>query len=328
MDVPLWVWLVTIAAIVLVLAVDLAIVDHPWSKKSGPREFGMRQAGWWAACYIGLALVFGLGVWYFGGSTAAGEYYAGFLTEKSLSVDNLFVFYLIIGGFAVPKRVQHEVLLVGIVIALIMRGAFIVVGAQAINAWSEVFYVFGAFLIYTAVTIVRNHLAHDTPEKDYTQGRLVRAVRKIWPVTEGYHGTRLTVRIDGKRWATPALLVILALGTTDLVFALDSIPAIFGLTTDAYLVFTANAFALLGLRQLYFLLAGLMDRLAYISWGLAVIMVFIGVKMVLHALHENGVPVPDIGIGLSLGVIIGVLVVTVLASLVVNARRTRAVRSD
>ncbi|MFC3994515.1 TerC family protein [Nocardiopsis sediminis] len=315
MDVPMWVWLATIGAMVVILAVDLAIVDHPWSKKSGPKEFGMKQAAWWATFYIGIAILFGFGVWYYGGATIAGEYFAGFVTEKSLSVDNLFVFYLIMGSFAVPKRYQHEVLLIGIVIALIMRGIFIAIGAQAINAWSEVFYLFGAFLIYTAVKIVRDHVKKDEEEQDFTQSFAVRMVRQVWPVTDDYHGAKLTVKKDGRRYVTPMLMVIVAIGVTDLVFAVDSIPAIFGLTQDAYIVFTANAFALLGLRQLYFLLAGLMDRLTYISWGLAGIMVFIGVKMILHALHENGVHVPEISTGLSLTVILGVMTVTVVASL-------------
>jgi tellurite resistance protein TerC len=315
MDVPMWVWFATIGAMVVILAVDLAIVDHPWSKKSGPKEFGMKQAAWWAAFYIGIAILFGFGVWYYGGATIAGEYFAGFVTEKSLSVDNLFVFYLIMGSFAVPKRYQHEVLLIGIVIALIMRGIFIAIGAQAINAWSEVFYLFGAFLIYTAVKIVRDHVKRDEEDQDFTQSFAVRMVRQVWPVTDDYHGAHLTVKKDGRRHVTPMLMVIVAIGVTDLVFAVDSIPAIFGLTQDAYIVFTANAFALLGLRQLYFLLAGLMDRLSYISWGLAGIMVFIGIKMILHALHENGVHVPEISTGLSLTVILGVMTVTVVASL-------------
>ncbi|GAA4952549.1 TerC family protein [Streptomonospora halophila] len=315
MDIPLWVWLATIGGMIAILVIDLAIVDHPWSKKSGPREFGMKQAAWWAVFYIGIAILFGLGLWYFGGTTVAGEYFAGFLTEKSLSVDNLFVFYLIMSAFAVPRKYQHEVLLVGIVIALIMRGVFIVIGAQMINAFSEVFYAFGALLIYTAVKIVHDHVKGGDEDKDFTDTFAARMVRKFWPVTEDYHGARLTVKQNGRRHVTPMLMVIVAIGVTDLMFAVDSIPAIFGLTQDPYLVFTANAFALLGLRQLYFLLAGLMDRLAYISWGLAFIMVFIGVKMILHALHENHVPVPEIGTGLSLGVITGVMVITVVASL-------------
>lgn len=313
MNVPAWLWFATIAAMIVVLAVDLAIVDRPWSGR--PRAFGLRQAAGWACFYIGVAVLFGLGLWYLAGGDVAGEYFAGYLTEKSLSVDNLFVFYLVIDGFAVPRRNRHEVLLIGVVVALVMRGVFIAIGAQAINAWSEVFYVFGAFLLYTAVKIVRDHL-RGAEDKDYTQGRAVRLIRRIWPVTETYHDGRLTLRREGRRLATPLLLVIITIGVVDLVFAVDSIPAIFGLTDEAYIVFTANAFALLGLRQLYFLLAGLMDRLTYISWGLAVIMAFIGAKMILHALHENGVHVPQIGTLTSLFVIIGVLAVTVAASLV------------
>lgn len=324
MDVPVWVWLATIGGIAAILLIDLAIVDHPWSKKSGPKEFGVRQAAWWAAFYVALAVVFGLGIWFFGGSTPAAEYFAGFLTEKSLSVDNLFIFYLIISGFAVPRQYRHEVLLVGIVLALVMRGIFIMVGAQAVNAFSEVFYVFGALLIYTAVKIVRGHLRDSDGEAgDYTSSAGVRLIQRFMPVTEAYHGAKLVVRRYGRLHATPMLLVIVAIGVTDLVFAVDSIPAIFGLTQDAFIVFTANAFALLGLRQLYFLLAGLMDRLVYISWGLAVLMVFIGVKMFLHALHENGLAVPEVGIGPSLIVIVGVMLITVVASLWKSARSGR-----
>ncbi|KUP97399.1 TerC family protein [Thermobifida cellulosilytica] len=328
MDVPLWVWVATIVGIVVVLAADLAIVDHPWSKKREPKELSMKEATWWSVFYIALAIAFGLGIWYFAGGEKAGEYFAGYVTEKSLSVDNLFVFYLILTSFAVPRKYQHEVLLIGIVLALAMRGVFIAVGAQAVNAWSEVFYLFGAFLIYTAVKIVRDNIkGSEEEETDYTDSFAVRMVRKVWPVTDGYHGSRLTAKIDGRRHVTPMLMVIVAVGVTDLIFAVDSIPAIFGLTQDAYLVFTANAFALLGLRVLYFLLAGLMDKLAYLSWGLAAIMVFIGVKMLLHALHENGVAVPEIGIGLSLTVILGVMTVTVVASVLKSRSDARRLKS-
>ena len=316
MNVPLWVWAATIAAMILILTLDLIIVDHPWSKTKGPKEFGIKQAAWWAVFYIGIAVVFGLGLMYFGGATSGAEYFAGFVTEKSLSIDNLFVFYLLMTAFAVPKKYQHEVLLVGIVLAIIMRGVFIVLGAQVINAWSEVFYLFGVFLIYTGYKIIRDHLKGDEDDKDFTQTPVVRLVKRFWPVTKDYHGASMTVKLDGRRHVTPMLLVIVAIGVIDLVFAVDSIPAIFGLTQDAYIVFTANAFALLGLRQLYFLLAGLMDRLAYISWGLSAIMVFIGVKMILHALHENGVHVPEVGIGVSLTVILGIMTVTIIGSLI------------
>jgi tellurite resistance protein TerC len=321
MDVPFWVWAVTIGAIVVILAVDLAIVDHPWSKKRGPREFGIRQAAWWAAFYIALAIAFGIGLGILGGAQAGAEYFAGYVTEKSLSVDNLFIFYLIITGMAVPRRYQHEVLLVGIVLALVMRGLFIWVGAAAINAWSEVFYLFAALLIYTAVKIIRDEVkGKEASAGDYTDNAVLRQIKKVIPFTDTYQGGALFVRRAGRIFATPMLMVIVAIGITDLVFAVDSIPAIFGLTQDPYIVFTANAFALMGLRQLYFLLAGLMDRLAYISWGLALIMVFIGVKMLLHALHENGLPVPEVGIAVSLTFILGVMLVTVVASLWKSAR--------
>jgi tellurite resistance protein TerC len=277
--------------------------------------------------YVALAVVFGLGIWYFAGGTYAGEFFAGYITEYSLSVDNLFVFVIIMTSFAVPAVHQHRVLLVGIVIALVMRGLFIAVGAAAINALSWVFYLFAAFLIYTAVNMVRQGIAGD--EEEWTEPRVVRLVRRVLPVTEDYHGSKTTVRIDGKRWATPMLIVMVAIGLTDLLFALDSIPAIFGLTQEAYLVFSANAFALMGLRQLYFLLGGLLNRLIYLPYGLAVILAFIGVKLVLHALHENELPflnggeplpVPEIGIGLSLSVIVGVLVITTVASLIAVKR--------
>ncbi|QVQ52118.1 TerC/Alx family metal homeostasis membrane protein [Spiractinospora alimapuensis] len=330
MDVPFWVWAVTIGGIILILAADLAIVDHPWSKKSGPKEFGVRQAAWWALFYLLLAVAFGIGVGIVGGPTVAGEYFAGFLTEKSLSVDNLFIFYLIITGFAVPRQYRHEVLLVGIVVALIMRGIFIWIGAAAINQWSEVFYLFAALLIYTAYKILKGQIkGEEAGAFDYTDNVFLRRVRKVIPFTDDYRGGALFVRGEGGvRMATPMLLVILAIGVTDLVFAVDSIPAIFGLTQDAYIVFTANAFALMGLRQLYFLLAGLMDRLSQIGWGLSIIMLFIGVKMFLHALHENGVPVPEIGIGVSLVFITSVMVITIVASLWASKRQRAVAETD
>lgn len=312
---PFWVWAVTIVAMIIILGIDLAIVDHPWRKDDTPKEFSMKQAGWWATFYIGIAIIFGFGLWYFEGSTKAGEYFAGYITEKSLSIDNLFVFYLILSKFKVPKEYQHEVLLIGIVIALVLRGVFIAIGAAAINQWSEVFYLFGAFLILTAIKIVYDHVRSDNYEKDHAESIASRIVRKIWPITPIYYGPRMSVVIDGQRHLTPMFMVILAIGVTDILFAVDSIPAIFGLTKDPYIVFTANAFALLGLRQLYFLLAGLMDKLSLISWGLSLIMLFIGVKMILHALHENGVHVIDISTSASLIFIVGVMVITIIASL-------------
>jgi tellurite resistance protein TerC len=325
--VPVWLWFATIGGLAAIIIADLFLVDHK------PHKVTIKEATRWVLFYIALAVVFGLGVWYFAGGTYAGEFFAGYITEYSLSVDNLFVFVIIMSSFAVPAIHQHRVLLVGIVIALVMRGLFIAVGAAAINALSWVFYVFAAFLIYTAVNMVRQGVAGG--DEEWTEPRVVRLVRRVVPVTEDYHGSKITVRIGAKRWATPMLIVMIAIGLTDLLFALDSIPAIFGLTQEPYLVFTANAFALMGLRQLYFLLGGLLNRLIYLPYGLAVILGFIGVKLVLHALHENElpflnggqpIPVPEVGIGLSLSVIVGVLVITTVASLIAVRRNPSLVK--
>ncbi|QYN39165.1 TerC family protein [Pseudonocardia sp. DSM 110487] len=321
MNVPIWLWFATIGGLAAIILADLFLVDHK------PHEVTIKEATRWVLFYIGLAVLFGLGIWYFAGGTYAGEFFAGYITEYSLSVDNLFVFVIIMSAFAVPAIHQHRVLLVGIVIALVMRGLFIAVGAAAINALSWVFYLFAAFLIYTAVNMVRQGIGGD--EDEWKEPRVLGLVRRVLPVTENYHGSKTTIRVNGKRWATPMLIVMLAIGLTDLLFALDSIPAIFGLTQEAFLVFSANAFALMGLRQLYFLLGGLLNRLIYLPYGLAVILSFIGVKLVLHALHENElpflnggepIPVPEIGIGLSLSVIVGVLAITTIASLVAVKR--------
>jgi tellurite resistance protein TerC len=327
-NVPVWLWFATIGGLAAIILADLFLVDHK------PHAVTMKEAARWVIFYVALAGLFGLGIWYFAGGTYAGEFFAGYITEYSLSVDNLFVFVLIMTAFAVPKIHQHRVLLVGIVIALVMRGLFIAVGAAAINALSWIFYLFAAFLIYTAVNMVRQGIGGD--EEEWKEPRVVGLVRRLLPVTDEYHGSKTTVRIDGKRWATPMLIVMIAIGLTDLLFALDSIPAIFGLTQEAYLVFSANAFALMGLRQLYFLLGGLLNKLIYLPYGLAVILGFIGVKLVLHALHENElpflngghpIPVPEIGIGLSLSVIVGVLAITTIASLVA-VKRNPALADD
>ncbi|ANY08756.1 TerC family protein [Pseudonocardia sp. HH130630-07] len=317
MNVPLWVWLVTIAAFVVVIGADLWLNDHK------PHAVTLGEVTRWVAFYVALAVAFGIGLWFVVGGTFAGEFFAGYLTEYSLSVDNLFVFLIIMSAFKVPVIHQHRVLLVGIVIALLMRSIFIAAGAAVINEFSWVFYLFAAFLVYTAVSLVKQAAGGD--DEEWEEGRLLRWVRKAFPVTDDYHGAKTTVKIDGKRWLTPMLIVMIAIGVTDIMFALDSIPAIFGLTQEAYLVFTANAFALMGLRQLYFLLGGLLNKLVFLSYGLAVLLAFIGVKLALHAMHENDLPflnggqplpVPEIGIGLSLSVIIGVLAITTIASLV------------
>jgi tellurite resistance protein TerC len=315
-NVPLWLWLATIGGLVAVILADLLLVDHK------PHAVTVREATRWVLFYVALAVAFGLALWFFAGGVAAGEFFAGYITEYSLSVDNLFVFVIIMAAFRVPAEHQHRVLLIGIVIALVMRGMFIAVGAAAIHAFSWVFYVFAAVLIVAAVNLVRQGSGHD---EEFRENAVLRLLRRVLPVTPDYHGARSFVRVDGKRMVTPMLVVMVAIGSTDLLFALDSIPAIFGLTQEPYLVFTANAFALMGLRQLYFLLGGLLSKLVYLSYGLSVILGFIGVKLVLEALHENSlpfvnggepVPVPTVGIALSLSVIVGVLVITTVASLV------------
>jgi tellurite resistance protein TerC len=317
MNVPTWLWFATIGGLIAIILADLFLVDHK------PHAVTIKEATRWVLFYVALAVLFGLGVWFFAGGGYAGEFFAGYITEYSLSVDNLFVFVIIMAAFAVPAKHQHRVLLVGIVIALVMRGVFIAVGAAAISAFSWVFYLFAVILIVTAVNLVRQGTGHD--DEEYVEPAALRLVRRVLPVTDEYHGAKSFVKVAGRRMVTPMLMVMLAIGFTDLLFALDSIPAIFGLTQEPYLVFTANAFALMGLRQLYFLLGGLLSKLVYLSYGLAIILGFIGVKLVLEALHENSlpfvnggepVPVPTVGIALSLSVIVGVLVITMIASLV------------
>jgi tellurite resistance protein TerC len=308
-NVPAWVWLITLGVFAAILFVDLRVVD------SRPHVFGPREATRWVVFYICLALLFAAGLAVVVDTEHAAQFLAGYITEYSLSVDNLFVFLVIMSSFAVPAEHQHRVLLVGIVIALILRGILILFGAAVIERFAGTFYLFGLLLLYTAVTIVRER--DEAP--DPGANPLVRALERFVPTTREYHGTALVVRIDGVRTATPMLLVMIAIGTTDLMFALDSIPAIFGLTQEPYLVFTANAFALMGLRQLYFLLHGLLDKLVYLSIGLAVILAFIGVKLIFHAMHATGTlwaDAPEITIAQSLAVIIGVLVVTTVASLI------------
>jgi len=259
-DVPVGLWVVTIIGIAAVIALDFVIVAR------NPREPSTRECVYWVIFYVSLALLFGLGVFLYWGPHYGGQFIAGWLTEYSLSVDNLFVFLIIMSRFAVPRRYQQQVLLVGIVLALIMRGIFIALGAAALDRFHGLFYLFGAFLLYTAYSL----LTHDEA-KDFQENIVLRAVRRVLPTTHGYYGSKITVKIDGRRLFTPMLVVMVAIGTTDLLFALDSIPAIFGLTQEPYLVFAANAFALMGLRQLYFLIGGLLDRLIYLSHGLAVI---------------------------------------------------------
>ncbi|MGW5074968.1 TerC family protein [Rhodococcus sp. NPDC004095] len=311
------VWIITCLVILGLFVFDF------FAHVRTPHAPTLRESGFWSAVYIGIAILFGLFVMWQWGTGAGGEYFAGYITEKALSVDNLFVFVIIMSSFAVPREYQQKVLLWGIVMALVLRGAFIAVGAAAINAYSWVFYLFGFFLVYTAIKLVKDH-GNEAEAEEERENRIVGLVRKVVPTTEEYDGDKLVTKIDGKRFVTPLLLALVAIGFTDILFALDSIPAIYGLTKEPYIVFTANAFALMGLRQLFFLIGGLLERLVYLSYGLSIILAFIGVKLVLHALHENTLPfinggehvsVPEVSIAFSLIFIVGVLIVTTVASL-------------
>ncbi|WP_203580899.1 TerC family protein [Microbacterium hibisci] len=309
------VWVITIAVTIAFFVYEF------FAHVRKPHEPTIGESARWSAFYIGLALLFGVGIGFVSGWTYGGEYFAGYLTEKALSIDNLFVFLIVMTGFAVPKIYQQKVLMIGIVIALILRGAFIAVGAALIENFSWVFYLFGALLLVLAY---RQAFTHG--EADPAQGRFMSFVRRILPVSDEYNRDRLTVVKDGRRFVTPMLLVIIAIGFVDLIFAVDSIPAIYGLTEQAYIVFTANAFALMGLRQLYFLIGGLLERLVYLAQGLAVILAFIGVKLVLHAMHVNELPfinggepmlwAPEIPIWFSLLFIAATIAVATVASLV------------
>ena len=327
MDIQPWVWYLTVGLTVAVLAVDVFVIGRR------PHEPSMTECARAIAGYCALAVAFGLGVWAFEGGHYAGQFFAGWITEYSLSVDNLFVFVIIMSQLAVPRELQQTALLVGIVLALVFRGIFIAAGTAVIHYFSWVFYIFGAFLLYTAVVLAK-HGEDDAGE--YQDNRALRFVKRHFRVSDAYSGVKLTVVDNGKRLLTPMFIVIVALGTTDILFALDSIPAIFGLTREPYLVFTANVFALMGLRQLYFLVGGLLNRLVYLSLGLAVILGFIGVKLVLEALHENSLPfindgesvdeVPTIPIWMSLGFIVLTLAVTTVASLIKARRDPAAVK--
>ncbi|MET3172566.1 UNVERIFIED_ORG: tellurite resistance protein TerC [Arthrobacter sp. UYCu721] len=313
MDVPPLVWTLTVAGIVGLLAFDFFFHVR---KAHTPK---LKESAIWSSIYVGIALLFGLGVLLFGGTTMGTEYFAGYVTEKALSVDNLFVFLIIMASFKVPRADQQKVLLFGIVFSLIARTAFIFLGAALINSFAWVFYIFGLILLITAGNLLKPD-NHD----DDAEGLVVRLAKKYLPASAHYDGDKLFTQENGKRVLTPMLLVMLAIGGTDILFALDSIPAIFGLTQNVFIVFTATAFSLMGLRQLFFLIDGLLDRLIFLAYGLAAILGFIGVKLILHALHENTLPfindgehvnVVEVSTGFSLTVILGVLAVTVLASI-------------
>ncbi len=324
MKVPWWVWLTVLAGILTIFVVSLI-----FGRKA--HVISVSEAARWVGGYVALAVLFGVGIWIFAGGTYAGQFFAGYVTEYALSVDNLFVFVILLTAFQVPRALQGRVVLIGIMIALVLRGGLIAVGAALVASFSWVFYLFGAFLLLTAVNLIRER--HDEAETPETP-RIVAVLNRVLPMAAEYDGTRLRVRRDGKRLFTPMFAVIIALGITDLVFALDSIPAIFGLTKEPFLVFTANAFALLGLSELYFLLGALLQKLVYLSKGLAIILAFIGAKLVMEALADNELPfvnggepvqwAPHISPGMSLAVVGSILAVTVAASLLKNRRDARA----
>jgi tellurite resistance protein TerC len=315
MEVHLYAWTITAIVMVAILVVDVLIIGRR------PHEPSMREAGIFVGIYVTLAVVFGFGVWAIAGARYAGEFFAGWITEYSLSIDNLFIFLVIMTKLKVPRQLQQFALLVGIILALIFRGIFIALGAAAINRFSWIFFLFGGFLIWTAVKLYLDYRKHEEDTDELPDNPALRFVRRRFNATKEYRGTKLTVVENGKRMITPMLIVIVALGSTDLLFALDSIPAIYGLTQEAYLVFTANVFALMGLRQLYFLLGGLLRKLVYLSVGLSIILGFIGIKLILHALHSYHLAdwAPwdgEIPIWVSLTVIIVTLTITTVASLV------------
>ena len=315
--IPAWFEIGSAVVLLLILAVDVFLAFRR------PHIPSSRESGLWIGIYVLLALIFAGALWAIGDADHAGEFVAGWLTEYSLSVDNLFIFVIIMASLRVPRTLQQYALMVGIMLALVFRGVFIGLGAAAIERFSWIFFAFGAFLIYTAIKLYLDYRTEDEDEQadEAIDNLLMRWIKRVLPSTSEFHGTHLTVREAGRRLVTPMLFVIVALGSTDLLFALDSIPAIYGLTQEPYLVFAATVFALMGLRQLYFLIGGLLQRLVYLSLGLAIILAFIGVKLVLHAMHEYhlddawGINV-DIPIWLSLLVIIGTLAITTVASLI------------
>jgi len=309
-------WAVTVAVILGLLAVDL------WLSRGRRDAVGFREAVAWSVFYIAVALAFGVVFGLLAGWRFGAEYFAGYIVEKTLSVDNLFVFLIIMNTFAVPGPHQQRVLTFGILAALVLRGVFIALGAALLSAFSFMFLVFGVLLLVTAVQLFR----HRDQDPSIDENALVKLARRTLPFTDRYDNGRMVTHIDGRRMLTPLFFVLIAIGTTDVLFALDSIPAVFGVTEEPFIVFAANAFALLGLRALYFLVTGLLDRLVYLSTGLSLILAFIGVKLVLHYLHKQDASIPEVSIGLSLAVIVLVLTVTTVASLL-KARRDPAARA-
>lgn len=316
MNVSLLAWLATVAGVLILLAVDLRMAS------SRPHAVGFREATAWSVFYVVLALAFGVGVGLVSGWEFGTQYFTGYAVEKSLSVDNLFVFALILSTFAVPAEHQHKVLTFGIIAALLLRSIFIAIGAALLAAFSFVLVLFGLLLVGTGVQLFR----HRDEDPSVDDNPVVAAARRVLPFSDSYEGGRLVTRANGRRVLTPMALVLVAIASTDILFALDSIPAIFGITRETYIVFAANAFALLGLRALYFLVSGLLDRLVYLSAGLAVILVFIGVKLILEFVHEHRHGVPALSALQSLVVIAAVLAAVTLAS-IVKSRRDRDARA-
>ena len=316
LQLPLWFEATSIVVLILIVIADLILAYKR------PHIPSTRESALWVGFYVLLALIFAVLMFFFAGADHAGQFIAGWLTEYSLSIDNLFVFVIIMARFSVPRKYQQEVLMVGIIIALILRAVFIILGAQLIEHFSWIFYIFGAFLLYTAI----RQAFENSDDMEEKESGLIRLLRKRVPITDEFDGSKLRTMVDGKKVLTPMIIVFLAIGSTDLIFALDSIPAIFGITQSAFIVFTANVFALMGLRQLYFLLGDLIDKLVYLKYGIAFILAFIGVKLVAHALHENELPfinggkgiewAPEISTLMSLGVIVVSMAVAVVASLI------------
>jgi tellurite resistance protein TerC len=326
LQLPLWFEIGSLISLTLILAADLLLI------LKRPHIPSTRESTLWVVFYVMLALIFAGAMYLIAGAEYAGQFVAGWLTEYSLSIDNLFVFVLIMSQFAVPRRYQQEALMVGIIIALVLRGAFIMVGSAVIEQFSWVFYIFGAFLVWTAYR--QAFPGGDHEDEVERESFVVRTLRRMIDISDHYDGAKLRTVVDGKKIWTPMIIVFAAIGVTDLLFAIDSIPAIFGITTSPFIVFTANIFALMGLRQLYFLLGDLLDRLRYLHYGIAFILGFIGLKLVFHAMHVNELPfinggepiewAPEISTWMSLGVIVISMVVATVASLIASSREKRA----
>jgi len=314
-------WAISIAGVLVLFGLDFVITRKP-------HEVSMKEALGWSAFYIALPLAFGVWIWQAFGGERGLEFYAGYLVEKSLSVDNLFVFMLLLSSFAVPRELQQRVLLIGVAGALVLRGVFIALGAAMLANFAWTFLLFGLILLVTAIKVLRDTLNPSEHEIHPNDLPIVKLVRRFWPVTDGYRGPRMSVQEDGRRALTPLALATLAILGTDVVFAVDSVPAVYGITGDAYLVFVTNAFALLGLRALYFVLEGALGALVHLGYGLAAILAFIGAKLVMHWAHGIWSWVPEVDTLFSLGVIVAILAIVITTSLIANRRSQAAADVD